>query len=197
MSDEQTFAQQVAAKAARKLRAQRAGNQGVWSGLGMVGAIGWSVAVPTILGAMLGRWWDRRHPDGHSWTLMLLVAGINMISALIIIILERVNMIGTLKAMGAENISIRRIFLYVSAFLIGRGLIAGNIFGIGLCLLQNYFHFVHLDQQSYYISYVPVYISAMHILLLNAGSLLVCVAMMILPTLVITHISPLKAIRYS
>jgi ATP synthase protein I len=75
-SDESAFAQQVAAKAARKLRAQREGDQGVWSGLGTLGAIGWSVAVPTIAGAFLGRWWDRRNPGGHSWTLMLLVAGL-------------------------------------------------------------------------------------------------------------------------
>jgi ATP synthase protein I len=68
--------QQVAAKAARKLRAQREEDQGVWSGLGTLGAIGWSVAVPTIGGAMLGRWWDRRHPGTHSWTLVLLVAGL-------------------------------------------------------------------------------------------------------------------------
>ena len=130
-------------------------------------------------------------------TLMLLVAGINMISALIIIILERVKMIGMLKAMGSESLSIRKIFLYVSAFLIGRGLLIGNIIGVGLCLLQNNFHFVHLDQQSYYISYVPVSLSAMNILFLNAGSLIICVLMMILPTLIITRISPLKAIRYS
>jgi ATP synthase protein I len=77
-SDESVFSQQVAAKAARKLRAQREANQGVWSGLGMLGAIGWSVAVPTIVGAMLGHWWDRRHPGGHSWTLVLLVAGLVM-----------------------------------------------------------------------------------------------------------------------
>src|ERR1700689_4324577 len=73
-NDESAFARQVASKAARKLKAQRGGYQGVWSGLGMFGAVGWSVAVPTIVGAMLGRWWDRSHPGGHSWTLMLLVA---------------------------------------------------------------------------------------------------------------------------
>jgi lipoprotein-releasing system permease protein len=123
-------------------------------------------------------------------TLMLLVAGINIIH-------ERIKMIGTLQAMGAESVSIRRVFLYVSVFLIGWGLLLGNIFGIGLCLLQNHFHLAHLNEESYYISYVPVYLSAAHILLLNAGSLLVCVAMMILPTLIITRISPLKAIRYS
>jgi ATP synthase protein I len=70
------FARQVAAKAARKLRAQRAGDKGVWFGLGMSGLIGWSVAVPTIGGAMLGLWLDGRHPGGRSWTLMLLVAGL-------------------------------------------------------------------------------------------------------------------------
>lgn len=75
-NDESVFARQVASKAARKLRAQREGNQSVWSGLGMFGAVGWSVAVPTIVGAMLGRWWDHRHPGGHSWTLVLLVAGL-------------------------------------------------------------------------------------------------------------------------
>jgi ATP synthase protein I len=76
MSDESAFVKQVASKAARKLRAQRERDQSIWSGLGMLGAVGWSVAVPTIAGAMLGRWWDRRHPGGHSWTLVLLVAGL-------------------------------------------------------------------------------------------------------------------------
>jgi ATP synthase protein I len=70
------FARQVAAKAARKLRARREGGHGVWFGLGMSGLIGWSVVVPTLLGAMLGLWWDRRHPGAHSWTLMLLVIGL-------------------------------------------------------------------------------------------------------------------------
>lgn len=129
--------------------------------------------------------------------LMLIVAGINMISALIIIILERVNMIGTLKALGATGFSIRAIFLYVALFLIGRGLLWGNIAGIGLVLLQKYFHLVHLDQQSYYISYVPVNSSLFHIGILNLGTLSICVAMMVLPTLMITKISPLKALRFS
>jgi lipoprotein-releasing system permease protein len=129
--------------------------------------------------------------------LMLIVAGINMISALIIIILERVNMIGILKSLGAVNFSIRKIFIYVASFLIGRGLLWGNITGIGLVIIQKYFHPIHLDQQSYYISYVPVNVSALYFILLNAGTLLVCVAMMILPTLIITKISPLKALRFS
>jgi ATP synthase protein I len=73
---ETVFARQVASKAALKLRVQREGKQGVWFGLGMSGLIGWSVAVPTLVGAMLGLWWDRRHPGAHSWTLMLLVVGL-------------------------------------------------------------------------------------------------------------------------
>jgi len=74
--EELEFARQIAAKAARKLRIQREGKQGVWFGLGMSGLIGWSVAVPTLCGAMFGLWWDRRHPGPHSWTLMLLMAGL-------------------------------------------------------------------------------------------------------------------------
>jgi ATP synthase protein I len=75
-SDETAFAREVGSKAARKLKAQRDGKQGVWFGLGMSGLIGWSVAVPTVFGAMLGLWWDRRHPGAHSWTLALLAAGL-------------------------------------------------------------------------------------------------------------------------
>ncbi len=74
--DESVFVRQVAAKDARKLRVQREGKQGVWFGLGMSGLIGWSVAVPTLAGAMFGLWWDRHHPGTHSWTLMLLFAGL-------------------------------------------------------------------------------------------------------------------------
>ena len=102
-----------------------------------------------------------------------------------------------LKALGATGFSIRAIFLYVALFLIGRGLLWGNIAGIGLVLLQKYFHLVHLEQQSYYISYVPVNISLSYLLLLNAGTLVVCMIMMILPTLIITKISPLKALRFA
>ena len=75
-SEEKAFVRDVGAKAARKLRVQREGNQGVWFGLGMSGLIGWSVAVPTLLGALLGLWLDHRHPSSHSWTLMLLVIGL-------------------------------------------------------------------------------------------------------------------------
>lgn len=130
-------------------------------------------------------------------TLMVVVAGINMISALLIIILERVNMIGTLKAMGATNVSVRKVFIYLAGFLIFRGLFVGNIIGIGLCLVQQHFQFIHLDQQSYYISYVPVHIAILQLLLLNLGTLLLCLIMMILPTIIITKITPLQALKYS
>jgi lipoprotein-releasing system permease protein len=129
--------------------------------------------------------------------LMLIVSVMNMISALLIIILERVQMIGTLKALGATNFSVQKIFLYESVLLIGKGLILGNIIGIGLCLAQHFTHFIHLDQQSYYISYIPISLSPEYIILLNAGTLGVCVLMMMLPTIIVTKITPLQALRFS
>ena len=129
--------------------------------------------------------------------LMLIVSVMNMISALLIIILERVQMIGTLKSLGASNFSVQKIFLYESVLLIGKGLLLGNIIGIGLCLLQHYTHFIHLNQQSYYISYIPIFLSPAYILLLNAGTFAVCVLMMMLPTIIVTKITPLQALRFS
>ncbi len=129
--------------------------------------------------------------------LMTIVAAINMISALLIIILERVNFIGTIKSLGASNASVRKIFIYVAAFLISRGLFWGNLIGIGLCVFQKYTGFFQLDQASYYISRVPVHISVSDIILLNSATLLVCVTMMVLPTIIITKITPLKALRFS
>jgi len=129
--------------------------------------------------------------------LMIAVAGINMISALLIIILERVKLIGTLKALGSDNPSVRKIFLYVATFLIGRGLLIGNLAGLMICWLQYRFHLVHLDQASYYIPYVPVHFNLSDLLFLNGGTLLVCILMMVLPTLLITRITPVKALRFS
>lgn len=130
-------------------------------------------------------------------TLMIVVAGMNLISALLIIILERVNMIGTLKAMGAANVSIRKVFVYISGFLLIRGLLVGNLLGIGLCLLQQHFQWVSLDQSSYYISHVPISLELIDILLLNTGTVLICILMLLLPSLIVTRISPIQAIRYS
>ncbi len=120
-----------------------------------------------------------------------------MISALIIIILERVRFIGTLKSLGASNASVRKIFVYVASFLILRGLMWGNIIGVGLCLLQQNFGLVKLDQASYYISQVPIDLSLLNLLILNTGTILICTLMMIVPTMIITKVSPLKALRFN
>ena len=130
-------------------------------------------------------------------TLMILVAAINMISTLLILILERTNMIGILKSIGARNVSIRKIFLYTSANLIGKGLILGNVIAITLCLLQKQFGIITLPQESYYVSTVPINLNILHLVLLNAGTLLVCMLMLIIPSYIITKISPVKAIRFS
>jgi len=128
--------------------------------------------------------------------LMLLVAGINMISALLIMILERTNMIGILKALGAGNVSIRKIFIYNAIYLIGYGMILGNILGLGICFLQQQFQFLKLDQQSYYLSSVPIDLDFKTVLFLNLGTLLVSLLMLIIPSSLVSSISPVKAIRF-
>jgi len=128
--------------------------------------------------------------------LMLAVAVINMISALLIMILERTNMIGVLKALGNTNWQIRKIFLWNAAYLIAAGLLCGNILGIGLGLLQSQTHFFSLDQASYYMDFVPVQLDLKDILLLNAGTLFICLFVLLLPSMLVTRISPLKAIRF-
>lgn len=130
-------------------------------------------------------------------TLMLLVAGINMISVLLILILERTNMIGILKALGARNNSIQKIFFYNAMYLIGKGLLWGNMLGIGIALLQQQFGFLALDPKIYYISMVPVHLNAMNILLLNLGTIICCMLMLIVPSFIVSKITPVKAIRYS
>jgi lipoprotein-releasing system permease protein len=130
-------------------------------------------------------------------TLMIIVAAINMISTLLILILERTNMIGILKALGAKNGSIRRIFLYTSANLIGKGLFWGNLIAISLCLLQKQFGIITLPQESYYVSTVPINLDLLSIVLINAGTLLMCMLMLIIPSYIVTKISPVKAIRFS
>ena len=137
--------------------------------------------------------------DMNVWiilTLIILVAGFNMVSGLLILILERTSMIGTLKAVGSNNQSIRRVFLYLSFFLIGRGMLWGNIAGIGICLLQSYFGIFRLDPASYYLEYVPINLKLADLLLLNAGTLLITFLMLIVPSWYISRISPDKAIRF-
>ena len=128
--------------------------------------------------------------------LMIIVAVINIISALLILILERTNMIGILKALGMPNWNVRKIFLYNAIHLIVKGLILGNIIGITLCLVQQYFGILTLPEESYYVSVVPIELDFVNILLLNAGTLVVCILMLLIPSYVITKISPVKAIRF-
>ena len=128
--------------------------------------------------------------------LMLAVAVINMISALLIMILERTGMIGMFKAMGATNWAIQRIFLYNAAYLVGVGLLLGNLFGVGLGLFQASTHFFKLDQASYYMKFVPVEIRLKDVLLLNAGTLVLCLLVLIVPSMLVSRILPVKAIRF-
>ena len=128
--------------------------------------------------------------------LMMAVAGFTMISGLLIIILERTNMIGILKALGHDNRGIRKIFLYISFFLIGKGMIWGNIIGIGLCLIQSKFQPISLDSSIYYLDAVPVDINILTWVLLNIGTLLVAMLMMLGPSFLITKIDPAKSIRF-
>ena len=129
--------------------------------------------------------------------LMLFVSMINMISALIILILDRTNMIGTLKALGANNASVIRIFIMHASKLILFGLIIGNVLGIGACLLQDHYGFVHLDEASYYVKTVPISINWMHIILLNLATFFMCFIALLIPAWIVTQISPVKAIRFS
>jgi lipoprotein-releasing system permease protein len=128
--------------------------------------------------------------------LMIAVAGFTMISGLLIIILERTQMIGLLKALGARNRTIRHTFLWFAAFIIGRGLLWGNIMGIGIVLLQKYTGIVTLDPQTYYVNEAPMLISIPLILLLNIATLLISVFVLIAPSFLVSHISPANSMRY-
>lgn len=128
--------------------------------------------------------------------LMLLVSVINMTTALMILILERTNMIGTLKALGSSNWDVQRIFLYYAAIIIGRGLLWGNLIGIGLCLIQKYAQIITLDEEAYYVSVAPISLDFTVIFLLNAVTLLITLLVLLIPSLLVARISPLKAIQF-
>ncbi len=132
---------------------------------------------------------------GIIW-IMIIVAGINMITALLVLILERTQMIGVLKALGANNWSIRKLFLYNASYLVAKGLLWGNILGIGLLLIQKYAKLFPLNPDMYYVTEVPVYLSLDYILLLNLGSFIMCFLMLLIPSYIITKISPIRAIRF-
>jgi lipoprotein-releasing system permease protein len=127
---------------------------------------------------------------------MILVGGINMITALLVLILERTQMIGILKALGNSNWSIRKIFLYNATYLILLGLFWGNLIGLGILFFQKYFKVVTLDPSTYYVSEAPVYISLGYILALNVGTFVLCMVMLLVPSYLISKISPVKAIRF-
>ncbi len=128
--------------------------------------------------------------------LMLLVACINMTSTLLIIILENTSDIGILKALGARDVSIRKIFFYVSLYLVAGGIFLGNVLGLGLAMLQHYFHIVTLPEETYYIAYAPVSFSFFGIAILNLITLVVCVVVLLVPALIVSRIQPIKAIRF-
>lgn len=137
--------------------------------------------------------------DLNVWVILILmsvVAGFTMISGLLIIILERTNMIGVLKAMGASNGSIRKIFLYVSFFLVGKGMLWGNIIGIGICLLQSQFKIIKLDPEVYYIPAVPIDLNILYVVLLNIGTFAVSSLMLLAPSYLVSLIRPAKSIKF-
>jgi len=128
--------------------------------------------------------------------LMMVVAVVNMVSALLIIILERTSMIGILKALGYTDGGIRNVFLYQAAYLIGLGLVIGNLLGYGLYWFQRQTHYFKLDEASYYVSYIPVDINLFEVIILNIGMAGIALAVLLIPSYLIGRISPIKAIQF-
>ena len=150
----------------------------------------------------------RLYPQIFSWlelldinvwiilALMVALAGFTMISGLLIIILERTQMIGVLKALGARNATIRHTFLWFAVFIIGRGLLWGNLLGIGIVLLQQYTGIVSLDPQTYYVSQAPMELNLLLVLLLNIATLVASVFVLIAPSYLVSRIHPARSMRY-
>ena len=128
--------------------------------------------------------------------LMISVAGFTTISGLLIIILERTNMIGLLKALGARNSSVRHTFLWFAVFIIGRGMLIGNILGIGFILIQHFFGLVKLDPATYYVSTVPVEVNIPIFVLINIVMLAISVFVLIAPSYIVSRIHPARSMRY-
>ena len=127
---------------------------------------------------------------------MLIVGVINMITALLILILERTSLIGILKALGATNWSVRKVFLYSAIYLILKGLLLGNVIALSFAFLQKNFSLISLDPETYYMNTVPINFDLTHILILNFATLVVCYLVLIIPSVIITKITPIKAIRF-
>ena len=137
--------------------------------------------------------------DNNVWfiiAIMVVIAGINMITALLVLILERVQMVGILKTLGSSNWEIQKVFLYNASYLIIRGLFWGNIIGLGLLLLQKYFKIIELNPETYYVSTVPVNINILHFVLLNIGTLVLCLLMLIIPSKIVSKIHPSRSIKF-
>lgn len=128
--------------------------------------------------------------------IMIAVATINMVVALLVLILERTQMIGILKSIGANNWAVRKIFLYNAFYLISKGLFWGNLIGVGMLLIQENFGVVKLNPENYYVNEAPVFIDLGYIFLLNIGTILICLLILLIPSYIITKISPIKAIRF-
>jgi len=129
-------------------------------------------------------------------TLLILVAGITMISTLLIIIIERTNMVGVLKALGMRNRSVRKIFLYKASYIIIRGMVWGNVLGLLFYYFQDKFQLIKLNPENYYVNYVPVELTPYYVLALNAGTFFICFLMLIIPSYYIARIQPSKALRF-
>ena len=157
----------------------------------------YSSATIKELNPQIFQWLDLM--DLNVWiilALMLIVAGVTMISGLLIIILERTSMIGILKALGARNKTIRHTFMWFAVFIIGKGMLIGNVLSLGLLALQQAFGIIKLDAQTYYVSTVPVEINDLYIVALNVATLLISVFMLVAPSYLISHIHPAKSMRY-
>lgn len=157
----------------------------------------YSSATIKELNPQIFQWLDLM--DLNVWiilALMLIVAGVTMISGLLIIILERTSMIGVMKALGARNKTIRHTFLWFAIFIIGKGMIIGNIVALGVLSLQQMFGFIKLDAQTYYVSTVPVEFNGWYILALNVATLIISIFMLVAPSYLISHIHPAKSMRY-
>lgn len=128
--------------------------------------------------------------------IMISVATINMVVALLVLILERTQMIGILKSMGANNWAVRKIFLYNAFYLISKGLFWGNLIGVGMLLIQQNFGIIKLNPENYYVNEAPVFIDFGTIFILNIGTILICLLILLIPSYIITKISPIKAIRF-
>ncbi|MFO7867828.1 MAG: FtsX-like permease family protein [Bacteroidales bacterium] len=137
--------------------------------------------------------------DMNAWIiiiLMILVAGMNMITGLLVIILEKTNVIGILKTLGAHNHSVQKIFLYVGSAIITKGIIWGNIIGLLICTIQYFFHIIPLDPEIYFMSYVPISFPIVPIILINIGTVIITICMLLLPALIISKINPAYAVKF-